>query len=387
MAVGPCAPVEPLARSGFRPGSPTGHYVGHVPARSTSPGFGPAPHSRGEASPGGALGASRGGLSASIRSTDAGRPPPDGWAGPFVRVIRASDVMGPYPRVMDRRAHRTAEAGGLYQACCGGALNIGCAAFPRTPVASCFDTATANRSTQYSAGSASSRRECPVPDQAICWWPARLPQCPGGHSANSGNILPISARQTFRVPGTALCGVDLLRPGVFMKGDSRRLIRRADRRDALGIARVHVASWQAAYRGHLPDAYLVSLCAARRCELWEQALADDRVLVGVAESCGAIDGFVIPSAGYQEGADSVTGELTAIYIRPDFWRCGVGRQLMEWAMRAADQRGWNRLNLWVLDGNERAQAFYEAMGSRPDGIRKAGYVADTQILELRYVRT
>jgi hypothetical protein len=41
-------------------------------------------------------------------------------------------------------------------------------------------------------------------------------------------------------------------------------LRRARSHDALGIARVHVQSWQTAYRGVLPQDYLDRLTPARR---------------------------------------------------------------------------------------------------------------------------
>jgi hypothetical protein len=38
-------------------------------------------------------------------------------------------------------------------------------------------------------------------------------------------------------------------------------LRRAEPADAMEVARVHVRSWQVAYRGLLPDAYLDGLRA------------------------------------------------------------------------------------------------------------------------------
>ena len=42
------------------------------------------------------------------------------------------------------------------------------------------------------------------------------------------------------------------------------LLRPAEPQDAMGVARVHVRSWQAGYRGLLPDAYLDGLRAEDR---------------------------------------------------------------------------------------------------------------------------
>jgi L-amino acid N-acyltransferase YncA len=45
-------------------------------------------------------------------------------------------------------------------------------------------------------------------------------------------------------------------------------IRRAQAADALGVATVHVRSWQAAYKGLLPDLYLDQLDVERRRAGW-----------------------------------------------------------------------------------------------------------------------
>jgi hypothetical protein len=51
-------------------------------------------------------------------------------------------------------------------------------------------------------------------------------------------------------------------------------IRRALADDALGVATVHVRSWQAAYRGLLPDAYLDQLDVEARRVGWAQTIAE-----------------------------------------------------------------------------------------------------------------
>ncbi|MGH2840330.1 MAG: hypothetical protein ACRDKY_05850 [Solirubrobacteraceae bacterium] len=52
-------------------------------------------------------------------------------------------------------------------------------------------------------------------------------------------------------------------------------VRTATRDDAHPIARVHVRSWQVAYRGLLPDAILDGLSVEERRTIWHQLLAND----------------------------------------------------------------------------------------------------------------
>jgi hypothetical protein len=49
-------------------------------------------------------------------------------------------------------------------------------------------------------------------------------------------------------------------------------IRRAVADDARGIAQVHVKSWQAAYRGLLPQSYLDALSVEQREAFWVQVI-------------------------------------------------------------------------------------------------------------------
>lgn len=49
-------------------------------------------------------------------------------------------------------------------------------------------------------------------------------------------------------------------------------VRIANVDDALEIATVHVKTWQCAYRGQIPDAYLDSLSIEKRTERWKKQL-------------------------------------------------------------------------------------------------------------------
>ena len=53
-------------------------------------------------------------------------------------------------------------------------------------------------------------------------------------------------------------------------------VRQAIDGDAQAIAEVHVASWQGAYRGLLPDALLDGQSVERRAQWWTQAIANPR---------------------------------------------------------------------------------------------------------------
>ncbi|MEJ2655397.1 MAG: hypothetical protein P8Z69_08905, partial [Acidihalobacter sp.] len=85
-------------------------------------------------------------------------------------------------------------------------------------------------------------------------------------------------------------------------------IRRAVADDARGIAQVHVKSWQAAYRGLLPQSYLDALSVEQREAFWVQVIPGDAVEVLLAEVDDIIAGWVACGAARDEDVPPLTGE-------------------------------------------------------------------------------
>ena len=148
-------------------------------------------------------------------------------------------------------------------------------------------------------------------------------------------------------------------------------IRPAHVDDAPALARVHVDSWQAAYRGLIPDASLESFTYEWREERFRESLAagaEETYLVRVE---GQDVGFLTLGAARDPDLDAGrTGEIWGIYISPGHWRQGIGRRLAEEAERILTSRGYEDAVLWVLEGNQQARRFYEAMGFGFDGQSK-----------------
>lgn len=162
--------------------------------------------------------------------------------------------------------------------------------------------------------------------------------------------------------------------------------RIADIRDAADIARVHVASWRAAYRGILPDDLLDRLTVADREALWQQVLSDNRVRVAVVEENAAVHGFISVGPSRDTDADKHTGEVSAIYLAPNAWRRGHGTLLMNHALQVARANGWSQLTVWVLRDNTNARRFYEHMDFNPDGAQREEMVQGAAVTEVRYIR-
>jgi GNAT superfamily N-acetyltransferase len=148
------------------------------------------------------------------------------------------------------------------------------------------------------------------------------------------------------------------------------IVRRATPADAAAIAGVHVRSWQAAYRGIVPDEILDGLSVAARESTWDAILARgaDEAFTLVAEHDGCVVGFCSLTIRSRDAdADVATGEIAAAYVDPDHWRRGAGRALLAAALQDVRAAGCDAVTLWVFARNDRARAFYGGFGFAPDG--------------------
>ncbi len=163
-------------------------------------------------------------------------------------------------------------------------------------------------------------------------------------------------------------------------------IRMASVDDKAEVARVHVRTWQVAYRGLLPDEYLDQLRPEDRVARYTFASdAPNQGATLVALDDGAIGGFTL-FGGSRDGDLPDAGEIYAIYVDPDQWGAGAGRRLLANARSRLDEMCFRDAFLWVLDGNDRAQRFYEIDQWSPDGIRRHEEIWGITVSEVRYRR-
>ncbi|MGH3812747.1 MAG: GNAT family N-acetyltransferase [Pseudonocardiaceae bacterium] len=166
-------------------------------------------------------------------------------------------------------------------------------------------------------------------------------------------------------------------------------IRDAQPGDAHGVAAVNVESWQAAYRGLLPDSVLANLSVLDRERTWSKILVDPppRTAVLLATCDAVVVGFAAVGPGRDSMAAAQAGELYAIYLRPDQWGCGIGAHLHNAAIHRLSTLGFTHATLWVLEGNERAISFYHRNGWAADGARQVDQGPDgVELSELRLHR-
>lgn len=157
--------------------------------------------------------------------------------------------------------------------------------------------------------------------------------------------------------------------------------------DADGMARVHVSSWEAAYRGLIPDEVIGRLTVERRTAGWNQMLADpeSRTAAFVAEHGGELVGLSSVGPTRDEDLDRErVGEVRAIYVAPDHWGHGHGIELMRESLDWLRSGGFVAAMLWVLDTNTIGRQFYQKGGWRLDDAVKVDESFGAPLNEVRY---
>jgi len=130
------------------------------------------------------------------------------------------------------------------------------------------------------------------------------------------------------------------------------------------LAAAHARAWRETYPGIVPDDVLANLNPAERAITWRGVLARGG-RIRLVRRDGAVVGFGATGPQREPALMPYPGEFYAIYLLRHAQGQGLGRALM--AAMAADllDQGMAAANLWVLEGNAAATAFYTALGGRP----------------------
>jgi GNAT superfamily N-acetyltransferase len=160
-------------------------------------------------------------------------------------------------------------------------------------------------------------------------------------------------------------------------------IRPASVTDARAIAEIHVASWQATYRGLMPDSVLDQLSVDEREQNWLRILGTNMHNNLVLAESDRIAGWAAfgPARDSDLDAQKVF-ELYGIYLQPAVWGRGLGRRLYEAVEKLMPVE---HAIIWVLEKNNRARNFYEAVGFTVEADRiKFIELEGTKLAEVRY---
>jgi len=166
----------------------------------------------------------------------------------------------------------------------------------------------------------------------------------------------------------------------------RMRLRPATVDDSREIAEIHVAGWRTAYRDLMPEAFLANLSVEKREAGWRSAIERGEPTILVAIDGQGIVGWIAFGKCRDEDQPAATGEVWAVYARPDHLSKGVGRTLWLAAHAALIASGIRRITLWALAANERACRFYRMAGFVQDSVPpKRAAFGGVSLEEIRFV--
>lgn len=141
------------------------------------------------------------------------------------------------------------------------------------------------------------------------------------------------------------------------------IIREAATSDAAAIARVHVDTWRATYRGIVPDDPLAKLSYEEQAREWEGILcAAERFTYVAEDTSGRVVAYA--TGGPEAGGDPIyNGELFRLYILGSHQHRGLGRRLIRQVAARLRRNGSTSMLTWVM-ARGAARAFYEHLGGR-----------------------
>ena len=161
-------------------------------------------------------------------------------------------------------------------------------------------------------------------------------------------------------------------------------IIRATSEHAIDVGYVHAISWHAAYLGMIGEDYLNDHFTPQvRSEIFKRVipLAEQEFYIGYKD--GQRAGIIVVGKARDKDEGEDTGEVSAIYLLPEFLSKGYGKKLMDFGLQRLKDLGFGKAVIWVLKDNERARTFYEKYGFMPDGLQRT-IIIDGPHEEVRY---
>lgn len=164
-------------------------------------------------------------------------------------------------------------------------------------------------------------------------------------------------------------------------------VRPATMRDAKAVAEVHALSAKAAYDGILSEDDLRVLAPASREAKWREAIEFSEPQVHVVTHAGEIVGFVGFDRSRDPKTPPTTGEIWAIYVKPEHWGKGAGVALWDAAREGLAEEGCTTVTIWVPLRNDRAMRFHELAGfKREMKTAKTTALGTVRVEEIRLKR-
>ena len=110
---------------------------------------------------------------------------------------------------------------------------------------------------------------------------------------------------------------------------------------------------------------------------WTQGMFRQEIINPVSEFFVVRnDGNLVAYVGFWMALDEA--HITKVTVLPAYRQRGIGREVLEWLLRRAEQMGANLARLEVRESNAPARALYVAAGFEQIGVRKGYYACDNE---------
>ncbi|HWD38326.1 MAG TPA: GNAT family N-acetyltransferase [Fimbriimonas sp.] len=132
--------------------------------------------------------------------------------------------------------------------------------------------------------------------------------------------------------------------------------------DIEAIVSVHVAAWNWAHTGIVPDEIMAEIASPGRVQKIREQWDPRRAYLVAEDSSENVVGF--SRENLPVGIEGFDCEIGSLYVHPDFARQGIGRELVRSMAQVLSSGGNRSLCLQTLRDNRIGTSFYESIGGQ-----------------------
>jgi ribosomal protein S18 acetylase RimI-like enzyme len=136
-------------------------------------------------------------------------------------------------------------------------------------------------------------------------------------------------------------------------------IREANIMDTKRLGQIHFNSYQEVYKNIMPISFISKITQESMANKFSKILNENKEKISVLSIHKNIIGFVSYGSDRENPKE---GEIISIYLDPLYFRQKYGATLMDFAIQKLKLKGYQKINLWVLQNNEQAINFYLKFG-------------------------
>ncbi len=143
----------------------------------------------------------------------------------------------------------------------------------------------------------------------------------------------------------------------------------SDDNDSKSASFIYAMSWKSGYKGIFTEKLLADIPLNFWIDTFNNNYNTHRFEIAIMRD----DEEDVGAGGYglsRDYNDFAVGEVTSIYFLEKTWGKGYAKQLMDFMINKLREMGCKKIHIWVLEGNVRAQRFYEKYGFKKTGNEK-----------------